>query len=107
MLLNPSPTDWGLSGPGGYFSYNTNLTTPRIFPGGHEISTNSIIYNILGPFNLIGKNDTVRRFLKKVPLPLPTRAFQARPILMLWCVKSLTIRNVFHLSLVGALKDLS
>ena len=73
---------------------------PRICPGGHEISTNSIIYNIVGPFNPIGKNDTVRRFLKNVPLRLPTRASQARPILMPWCVKSMTIRNVFHLSLI-------
>ena len=100
QYLNPSPTDWGLTGPGGYFFYNRNPTTPRICPGGHEISTNSIIYNILGPFNHIGKNDTVRRFFKKVPLRLPTRASQDRHILMLWCVKSMTIRNVFHLSLI-------
>ena len=47
---------------GGYFSYNRNFTTPRICPGDHKISTNSIIYNILSPFKPIGKNDTARRF---------------------------------------------
>ena len=57
-----------------------------------------IIY--LAHLTLSEKNDTVRRLLKKVPLRLPTRASQARPILMLWCVKSMTIRNLFHLSLI-------
>ena len=75
----------------------------RIRPGGHKFSTNITIYHILGPFNPIGKNDTVRRFKKSTPrltnTGLPGPNFERFPYPLMCSYQHETVQTVSYICL--------